>query len=388
MTIKLGYAGARVYKCSEEGCARPGCYTSCGVGVDITGRECKRGCEGRYEFVRRISFVDCPGHEVLMRTMLQGMSVMDAVLLVVSAEDECPQMQTREHFKAVEALGLGDVVVVQNKLDCVTLEVAAKHEKQIKTFLKGTVAEDAPVVPVSEQFGINVDAVLDILANIPSLVRNLETSLRMSIVRSFDVNRPCLGISDLKGGIAGGTLLQGILRLHNDIEIRPGLISRDATTGKLTSTPLYSRVTSLSSDAEKLDAAKPGYLIGVGTLLAPELCRGDRLVGQMLGLRGTLPPVFSAIVVQLDLTRRTPDIDDGGKTEKVRKGEGLMVNISSAMAKATVLKVKGSKMDMLLETPICADLGEKLTISRKRDGRWRLTGCATLLSGVEAERMG
>jgi translation initiation factor 2 subunit 3 len=152
-----------VYKCSGGGCARPGCYASCAAKEDITGMKCKSiggGCEGRYEFVRRISFVDCPGHEVLMWTMLTGTSVMDAALLVISAEEECPQMQTREHFKAVEALGLRGVVVVQNKLDCVTPEVAAKHEKQTKTFLKGTVAEDAPVVPVSAQFGINIDAIL------------------------------------------------------------------------------------------------------------------------------------------------------------------------------------------------------------------------------------
>jgi translation initiation factor 2 subunit 3 len=389
MTIKLGYASAKVYKCSGGGCARPGCYASCAAEEDITGMKCKSiggGCEGRYEFVRRISFVDCPGHEVLVWTMLTGTSVMDAALVVISAEEECPQMQTREHFKAVEALGLRDVVVVQNKLDCVTPEVAAKHEKQIKTFLKGTVAEDAPVVPVSAQFGINIDAILDVLANIPSPVRKLDASPRMSIVRSFDVNRPGASISDLKGGIAGGTLLQGVLRLHDDIEIRHGLISRDSTTGKLTSTPLYSRVTSLSSDAEKLDAAEPGYLIGVGTLLAPEVCRSDRLVGQVLGLRGTLPPVLSSIVIHFELTRRTADNDDGCKAERIRKGEALIVKIGSATTKATVLKVKDSRMEMMLETPVCADVGEKLSISRRLDGRWRLTGCATLFSGVEASR--
>jgi translation initiation factor 2 subunit 3 len=87
----------------------------------MMGRECcRRGCEGCYEFVKKISFVDCPGHEILMRTMLTGTIVMDAVFLVISAEEECPQMQTREHFKAVEALKLGNVVIVQGKIDCVT----------------------------------------------------------------------------------------------------------------------------------------------------------------------------------------------------------------------------------------------------------------------------
>jgi translation initiation factor 2 subunit 3 len=85
--------------------------------------------------------------------------------------------------------------------------------------LEETCAEDAPVVLVSAQFGININAVLDVLAYIPSPDRNLEDSPCMSIVRSFDINRPGASISDLKSGIAGGTLLQGILRLHDDIEI-------------------------------------------------------------------------------------------------------------------------------------------------------------------------
>jgi signal recognition particle receptor subunit beta len=150
ITIKLGYAAAKIYKCSEAGCLRPACYTSCGVEEDIIGLECwRKGCEGRYEFVRTISFVDCPGHEVLMRTMLTGRSVMDAALLIISAEEECPQPQTREHLAAIEALGLTDVIVVQNKPDRISLDAAIRLEEQIKTFLEGTVAENAPVVPVS-----------------------------------------------------------------------------------------------------------------------------------------------------------------------------------------------------------------------------------------------
>jgi translation initiation factor 2 gamma subunit (eIF-2gamma) len=97
--------------------------------------------------------------------------------------------------------------------------------------------------------------------------------------------------------------------------------------------------------------------------------------------------VLFSIVVHFGLTRRTADNDDGCKAERIRKEEALMLNICSATTKATVLRVKSSRMEMALETLVCADVGEKFTISSKRDdGRWRLFGWAMLLEGVEAER--
>jgi translation initiation factor 2 subunit 3 len=150
MTIMLGHAAGELYKCSYDYCPRPGCYASSGCGGSLQGKQCNRdGCIGHYDLVRKISFVDCPGHEILMRTMIAGTSVMNAAPLVISAEEKCPQPQTVEDLAAIEALGLKNVIIAQNKIECVGEEAASKHARQVRRFLNGTVAEDAPIVPIS-----------------------------------------------------------------------------------------------------------------------------------------------------------------------------------------------------------------------------------------------
>jgi len=70
--------------------------------------------------VRHVSFVDCPGHDILMSTMLTGAAVMDAALLLVAGNMPCPQPQTQEHLAAIDIMRLQHIVIIQNKLDIVT----------------------------------------------------------------------------------------------------------------------------------------------------------------------------------------------------------------------------------------------------------------------------
>lgn len=97
--------------------------------------------------------------------------------------------------------------------------------------------------------------------------------------------------------MAGGTLLRGILSLGDEIEIRPGYIRRDAH-GRDGCTPIVSRIVSLHAEKNELRFAVPGGLIGVGTNVDPTATRGDRLVGNVLGLRGQLPDIYVRLVVQ------------------------------------------------------------------------------------------
>lgn len=68
------------------------------------------------ELVRHVSFVDCPGHDILMATMLNGAAVMDGALLLIAANESCPQPQTSEHLAAVEIMRLANIIIVQNKV--------------------------------------------------------------------------------------------------------------------------------------------------------------------------------------------------------------------------------------------------------------------------------
>jgi translation initiation factor 2 subunit 3 len=93
-----------------------------------------------------------------MATMLSGAAIMDGAILVIAADEPCPQPQTREHLAAANAIGIKNIVIVQNKIDIVDEKRARASYTEIKNFVKGTVAEDSPVIPISAQRGINKTA--------------------------------------------------------------------------------------------------------------------------------------------------------------------------------------------------------------------------------------
>ena len=84
----------------------------------------------------------------------------------------------------------------------------------------------------------------------------------------------------------------GILRLGEEVEIRPGIVTKDSQ-GRNKCEPIFSRVVSLHTETNLLQFAVPGGLIGVGTKIDPTLCRADRVVGQVLGAVGKLPKIFA-----------------------------------------------------------------------------------------------
>jgi translation initiation factor 2 subunit 3 len=186
-------------------------------------------------------FVDCPGHDILMSTMLSGAAVMDAALLLIAGNETCPQPQTSEHLAAIEIMKLDKIIILQNKVDLVRQEAAEEHYKSILKFIRGTVARNSPIIPISAQLKFNIDAVLDaIVHTIPIPVRDFTKDPHMIIIRSFDVNKPGAEIDDLKGGVAGGSILHGVLKLGDEIEIRPGIVTRDQN-GAFKCKPIFSR---------------------------------------------------------------------------------------------------------------------------------------------------
>merc|ERR1719460_1087580 len=253
ITIKLGYANAKIYKCDDPDVERPDCYTSFGSSTpDVV--DCEMG--GSWRLVRHVSFVDCPGHDILMATMLNGAAVMDAALLLIAGNEKCPQPQTSEHLAAVEIMKLDNIIILQNKIDLVTETDAVGQHKQIKQFVKGTVAENAPIVPISAQLEHNVDLVCHhIVTQIPVPVRDFISKPRLIVIRSFDVNKPGETVNNLKGGVAGGSILQGVLKIGDEIEIRPGIIGKDDKTGRVRARPIFATIVSLFAEQNDLKYA-------------------------------------------------------------------------------------------------------------------------------------
>jgi len=339
ITIKLGYANAKIFKCPA--CKPPECFQS--FGSEKEDNTACIHCKKQMTLMRHISFVDCPGHDILMATMLGGVAVMDAALLLIAANESCPQPQTSEHLAAVEMMKLENIIIIQNKIDIVQKESAILTQyEDIKKFVSGTRAEKAPIIPISAQLKYNIDVVCDYLCRIPIPVRDFSSTPYFIIIRSFDVNKPGDSPEDLKGGVAGGSILKGVLRLGDRVEICPGTVEKEEKK----CTPIQSVIMSLFADKNDLLYAVPGGLIGVGLKVDPTLTRSDRLVGQVLGLPGTLPPATLEIEVTYYLLRRLLGVkSESGKTKqekivKVRKGETLLLNIGSTSIGGTVIEVK------------------------------------------------
>ncbi len=338
---------------------------------------------------RHISFVDCPGHDILMATMLNGAAVMDAALLLIAANEPCPQPQTSEHLAAVEIMKLKHILILQNKIDLVKETVAIDQHHSIVDFIRGTVAEGSPIIPISGQLKYNIDAVCEyIVKNIPIPVRDFTSPPRMIIIRSFDVNKPGSEVKDLKGGVAGGSILSGVLKIGDEIEVRPGVVTKDSE-GKIHCKPIFSRVVSLFAENNDLKFAVPGGLIGVGTKIDPTLCRADRLVGQVLGSVGNLPSIFTELEIHFFLLRRLLGVKSDDRTQtkvqKLTKNELIMVNIGSTCTGGRVLAVKNDLAKILLNLPACTEVGEKIALSRRVDNHWRLIGWGKINRGVEVE---
>ncbi len=366
MTIKLGYAEAPIAKCPN--CEEPQAYT--------TEPKCKH-CGSETQLLRRVSFVDAPGHEVLMATMLSGAALMDGAILVIAANEPCPQPQTREHFVALEIIGVKNLIIVQNKVDVVPKEKALENYKQIKKFIEGTWAEDAPIIPVSALHKANIDIVLEAIQEyIPTPQRDPSKPPIMFVARSFDVNKPGTKPENLVGGVIGGSLMQGVLRVGDEIEIRPGI--RITKGGKTTYEPLYTEITSLRFGELEVKEARPGGLLAVGTKLDPSLTKADNLVGNVVGKPGQLPPVRQELRIEYNMFERAVGTKELAKVAPLRLKEPVMITIGTAITLGIVTKLGKDEMELLLKRPVVAWEGARVAISRQVLGRWRLVGWGTV----------
>lgn len=320
--------------------------------------------------------------------MLNGAAVMDAALLLIAGNESCPQPQTSEHLAAVEIMKLKHILILQNKIDLVKEKEAASQYEEILAFIRGTVADGSPIIPISAQLKYNIEVIIEyICKKIPVPVRDFSAQPQMIVIRSFDVNKPGEEVDNLKGGVAGGSILRGVLKVGQEIEIRPGIVTKDKSGG-VRCLPIKSKIVSLYAEHNDLAFAVPGGLIGVGTKIDPTLTRADRLVGQVLGDVNSLPEIFSELEISFFLLRRLlgvkqeGDKKKGEKIKKLSKGEILMVNIGSTSTGARILQVKGDLAKVVLTSPVCTSEGEKLALSRRVDKHWRLIGWGSIRKGT------
>jgi translation initiation factor 2 subunit 3 len=361
ISIRLGYADASLYECPGQ--STPECYQN--------NPECPSGEEA--EHLRDISIVDAPGHETLMATMISGAAIMDGAVLMVAVNESCPQPQTKEHLMAIDLVGLENVIVVQNKIDLVDEERARENYQEIREFLEGTVAEDAPIIPISAQQEVNVDALMQTIEEeVPTPDRDPNLPPRMWVARSFDINKPGTEPTELRGGVLGGSLTQGTLEIGDEIELRPGREVEEH--GKTRREPIYTEVTGLIAGGDAHESVGPGGLIGVSTELDPAMTKSDNLSGRLMGKPGTLPEVRQEFTMDTHLLDKVVGTTEDIEVDPIRTQEPLMLNIGTSTTVGVVTSARDEDAEVRLKLPVCCEDGQRVAISRRIGTRWRLIG--------------
>lgn len=360
ITIHLGYANCKIWQNTETGELHTGATPP---------------AAGTWELTAHLSWVDCPGHEAYLATMLGGASVMDSAVLIIAANQEViPQPQTLEHLLAAELMGLERMAILQNKLDLLARSDAEKKYDTIQAFVTDTIAASAPVFPGSAQHGWGVERVLEWALALPPPTRDLAAPARMTCVRSFDINRPARfdpTTTQLAGAVIGGTLERGVLAVGDWLEIRPGILRRGANGG-IAAQPLLTRVRGLRCESTELPYAVPGSLIAIATDLDPGLATANGMVGQRVGVPGSLPPIVGEIVLRLHKLKR-----DTFAFGKHRVGDTVRVCSNVMTTEATITDIDDKKrLTLKLARPLCLDVGERVGILRfnKEAGRELIEG--------------
>jgi translation initiation factor 2 subunit 3 len=360
ITIRVGYADAAIYQCPK--CPPPSNYS--------TTPSCP-SCNSPAELVRVVSFVDCPGHESLMANMLSGAALMDGALLVIAADEKVPQPQTSEHLAALDMLGKRNIVIVQNKVDLVDDRRARENYEAIKNFVKGTVAENAPIIPVSAAYKLNIDALIEAMEkHIPTPVRDLKAPPIMQVLRSFDVNKPGTDFIELKGGVLGGSLIQGQFKVGDEIKILPGILDKE----KNKYVQITTTIKSLSTGAGLVDRVTSGGLVAIGTNLDPSLTKSDSLVGSVVCSIDHDLPVYDSLTLKVNLFKKVVGLEEDVPVARISMNEILRLNVWTAVTVGTVYSARSDTIEVRLRRPVAAQPGARVAIARRISDRWRLIG--------------
>ena len=365
ITIRVGYADAAFYKCKN--CESP-------LGYSVTPK-CNN-CGKESELLRVVSFVDSPGHESLMANMLSGSALIDGAMLVVAANEKVPQPQTKEHLLALQTLGIKQIILVQNKVDLISYEEAMENYSDIVKFVKGTNAARAPIIPISAQSKLNIDALIGALeSTIPTPQRDLSKNTVMHVLRSFDVNKPGTKIKEMRGGVIGGSIIQGTFKVGDEIEIKPGLA--DEKTEKYES--ITTQIASLGTGAGLVEEVKPGGLVAIATKLDPSMTRSDSLIGSVIGKPNTLPENSYNAKIEVNLFDTAVGTGDEIKVSSIQTGESLRLSIGTAPLLSKVTSVRGKTVEIQFKRPVCLFENSKVAISRRIVERWRLIGAGVAI---------
>lgn len=399
-TVKLGYTNAMIYKCAH--CPSPQCYQS----GPSTDNEFKCNiCDRVAELKRHVSFVDSPGHNKLMSTLLNGVNVMHSAFMVVSADNKLlgdidkksgaianlpVAPQTAEHMIAAEIMDL-DICVCFNKMDLVPKKESMKRLNKLKDFMKNTKYENAQTIPISANFGANIDVVCQYIVEcIPEPVQDCEADAEMVVIRSFNINGQHIPVDEIQGGVVGGSLIKGKLRLDDEVTVVPGFVVKNSTGDtSYIYQPIKTRVVSMGTGTTLLEEAVPGGLISTKLTIDPNFTSQDKLIGNII-LVGDISryKVFETFTIKYYVIHDLAKVSAETSTE-IHVNDLLIINCNAKNITCKVLSLKKKTMELQAMTePICVKMNGKITLSKQTVSEGpRLIGYGNVKSGTESKMM-
>jgi translation initiation factor 2 subunit 3 len=313
---------------------------------------------------------------MLMATMLSGAALIDVAILVIAA-NEGIKPQTREHLIALQSKNVKQIIIIQNKIDLVDKKQALENYKKIKEFVKSTIAENSPIIPVSAQQGINIEKIKDLLLEIKIPERDLKTEPEFLIARSFDINKPGTKIEKLHGGVLAGILKKGILKIGDEIEIKPGITEKHAN--QIIYKPIKTKIISIYRGNYPIEQATPGGSLAFETELDNILTKTDSLSGCIASKPNTLPDISDTIKLKYELFKELVGEEKTAKIEPLKQSEMIMLSINTTTTVGKITKIKGNEIELSLKIPVIPIKGDSVGLARNIHSHWRLIGFGEII---------
>jgi len=417
-TLRTGYANVKFWHCSI--CDAPRSYSS--SDSSVMTKRCN-DCNSELKLVNHVSFVDNPGHEDLIPVMLNGSSVADYAVLVENGHNtDIPAPQTAEHYIATRIAKIPTVLILMNKIDLINKKKALEQIDVLKKYITthlDTKEVCPPIIPISATLGKNIDVLCQLLSGLkPPVTRNPHAQFKMICIRSFDINKPGSDILKLSGGVIGGTILRGMLKIGDRINIYPGMIRRIPIEDKILEgpefkyEPIIGTVLSIKSETNELNYAISGGLLGIQLTIDPAFARNDHLVGGLVLKTldveksetegsGSEPivTIYDKIIVKVtslliseeELNKIMKDQEEIDKKEKdQRKDQSkIIININSNNIECSVHKYKKSKKELFLflNTPIAIDSTDNIATIMHKNKSNNIIGRGIVVDGIQCIRL-
>lgn len=350
ITMKVGYANTKIYENNNN-------YT----------------LEESENLVHHFSFVDCPGHHELIEVMMSGANLMNYGIVVVAGNQSIKlQPQLKQHLLTAKLTGIKKLIFILNKLDLITKTLALERKYELEEYLKSLGIENPIIIPMALNLGLNQKYLLDAIMNEfpPILTKNQNlNSFIFSISRSFDINRNGINPLNMKGGVVGGSVIDGNLKLNDNIIISPGQIKFDKSKNEWRNKPFTSKVVSLKSETDNLSDITCGGLTAVGLEIDPFFTQSDRLKGQILHSKNIKINCVSEIICDI------VTLDDF--TFNKNQILTLQVGCSTIQGKITNIKKTTVTFNLNKLIPIYKDI--KILISDKNNKMIDLIGVGNIV---------